>query len=430
MTLRPLDHRTGTTVVTVVDSAGELLPHSDVRVEQVSHEFGFGNVGFDLIALANGETSSAPDDTARVFGGASPASGPGLADHWLQLFNMATLPFYWAGVEPVRGRRDTSRLLAAARWFARHGVTIKGHPLLWHTLAPAWLMDLSDAQAEVAMRERIRRDVTDFADVVNLWDVVNEPVIMPVFTAQTNAVTRLSQTKGRVEMVRLAFEEARAANPQARLVINDFDLSSDYEDVISACLDAGIQIDAIGLQTHMHQGYRGEDQVWEILERFARFGLPLQMTETSLVSGELMPASIVDLNDFTPPLWPSTPAGEQRQAEEVVHHYRNLVAHPLIESITYWGLTDEGAWLGAPSGLIRSDGTRKPAYDALHHLIKGEWWHPATTVRTDEAGRIRVDGFAGTYRITHAAAHTDVSVGAGREQHIRAALTTPEPARA
>jgi GH35 family endo-1,4-beta-xylanase len=115
------------------------------------------------------------------------------------------------------------------------------------------------------------------------------------------------------------------------LVLNDFDLSPDYERVIEECLDAGIRIDALGLQTHMHQGFRGEEQIWEILERFSRFELPLQMTETTLLSGDLMPADIVDLNDYQVEHWPSTPEGEARQADELVrhllgHHGRGFVA--------------------------------------------------------------------------------------------------------
>ena len=89
---------------------------------------------------------------------------------------------------------------------------------------------------------------------------------------------------------------------------------------------------------------------------------------------------IVDLNDYQVPTWPSTPEGEARQADEIVRHYRTLVAHPAVEAITYWGLTDDGAWLGAPAGLVRADGTPKPAYDALRGLVKGEWWLPPTTV--------------------------------------------------
>ncbi|HEV7949420.1 MAG TPA: endo-1,4-beta-xylanase, partial [Glaciihabitans sp.] len=239
--------------------------------------------------------------------------------------------------------------------------------------------------------------------------------ILPIFTAEENAVTRLAQRLGRVGMVKLAFEEARAANANARLVLNDFDLSADYERLIDDCLSAGIQIDAIGLQTHMHQGYRGEDQVWKILERFSRFGLPLQMTENTLLSGELMPKEIVDLNDYQVPSWPSTREGEARQADEIVRHYRTVVSHPAVESLTYWGITDHGAWLGAPSGLLREDGSKKPAYDALHELIRGEWWHPKTDAVTDTDGVVSVQGFAGQYRLTTATGSTEVELAPGTD---------------
>jgi len=189
-------------------------------------------------------------------------------------------------------------------------------------------------------------------------------------------------------------EEARATDPSATLLINDFDLSSAYECLIEGVLEAGIRIDAIGLQTHMHQGYWGEDEMIAMVDRFARYGLPLHLTETTLLSGDLMPKHIVDLNDYAPDHWPSTHEGEARQADELTRHYRSLVAHPSVESITYWGISDRGAWLGAPAGLIRADGSRKPGYDALHSLIKGEWWLPPTSYRTDSVGRIRVEGQA------------------------------------
>jgi hypothetical protein len=97
--------------------------------------------------------------------------------------------------------------------------------------------------------------------------------------------------------------------------------------------------------------------------------------------------------------WPSTPEGEARQADELRRHYRALFGHPAVESITYWGLPDRGAWLGAPAGLVRLDGTPKPGYFALRDLIRGEWWTPATTVRTDGDGRMPLAGIRGTYRI-------------------------------
>jgi GH35 family endo-1,4-beta-xylanase len=408
-----LGHRLADARVRLLDAHGHPIADAEVTVEQTQHAFGFGNIGFDFVDWLGGPPASGDASASEVFGGQAPPDVETLAADWLGLFNHMTLPFYWRAFEQVKGRPDTERLRRTAEYFAARGVTVKGHPLVWHTLAPEWLLELDEADVEQTIRERIRREVTGFAGVVDLWDAINEVVILPVFTAEDNAVTRLAQRLGRVGMVTLAFEEARAGNPNARLVLNDFDLSADYERLIEECLAAGIRIDALGLQTHMHQGYRGEDQVWDILERFSRFGLPLQLTETTLLSGELMPADIVDLNDYVVDEWPSTPEGEARQADELVRHYRTVVAHPAVESLTYWGITDHGAWLGAPSGLIRADGSRKPGYDALHELIRGEWWHALSRSTTDADGSVAVQGFAGSYRVTTPAGAVEVDVPAG-----------------
>jgi endo-1,4-beta-xylanase len=420
-----LSHRMAEGTVTIRRPDGQPLTDTEVTVEQVRHRFGFGNIGFDLVAWANGEMTAAPDSP---FGGAPPAQGEHLADLWLDLFNTATLPFYWGGFEPERGRPDTARLLRAAEWFAAQGCTVKGHPLAWHTLAPDWLLDAPVAEVEETLRGRIRREVTDFAGVIDTWDAINEVVIMPVFANEErrNAITRLCWDRGRIATVRLAFEEARAANPSATLLLNDFNMSPAYECLVEGVLEAGIQVDALGLQSHMHQGYWGEEKTWEILERFSRFGLPLHLTESTLVSGDLMPPEIVDLNDYQLPSWPSTPEGERRQADEMVRHYRTLVSHPAVQAVTYWGLSDEGSWLGAPVGLVRADGTTKPSYDALRGLVKGEWWLSTTTLRTDAAGRVQVGGFLGDYRLAAVGSgEASFALEAPGEVSVEVTLTTP-----
>jgi endo-1,4-beta-xylanase len=386
-----MQHRIGEVTLTVLGPDRRPLTDHVITVEQQRHDFAFGNIGFDFVGLVGGE---GPDG---VFGGASAAKLDDLADAWLGLFNTATLPFYWGAYEPSRGKPDEARLKATAKWFKGRGVTVKGHPLLWHTVQPDWLLGLELDEVERLIRERIRDLVTGFAGTIDLWDAVNEAVIMPVFANGANAITPLAWDRGRIAMVRMAFEEAREANPAATLVLNDFDLSSAYECLIEGVLEAGVQIDAIGLQTHMHQGYRGEEYMREMLDRFARYGLPLHMTETTLLSGHLMPREIEDLNDYQIPSWPSTPEGEERQASEIVRHYRSLVGHPAVQSINYWGVTDDGAWLGAPVGFLRADGSRKPSYAALSDLIKGEWWLPPTSMRTSSAGTVPVRGFFGDY---------------------------------
>jgi hypothetical protein len=63
----------------------------------------------------------------------------------------------------------------------------------------------------------------DFADVVHPWDAINEVVIMPVIRNEQhrNAITRLAWERGRIPIVRLAFEEARATNPAATLLLTE-----------------------------------------------------------------------------------------------------------------------------------------------------------------------------------------------------------------
>ncbi|MCU1474827.1 endo-1,4-beta-xylanase [Amnibacterium sp.] len=393
------EHRLGEAVVTVLSADGAPLADTEVTVEQRRHAFGFGNIGFDFVRMIGGDDPEGAE-AVEAFGGSAALDPARYADEWLRLFNLATLPFYWGRYEPRRGRPDRSRLERTARWLHDAGVTVKGHPLVWHTVQPDWLLGLPLDEVETLLRSRVRELTAAFAGTIDLWDAINEAVIMPVFANGDNAVTPLAAARGRVGMVRLAVEEARAGNPRVRLAVNDFDLSPAYERLIEEVLEAGIRVDAIGLQTHMHQGYRGEEAVLAVVDRFARFGLPIQMTETTLVSGHLMPPEIGDLNDYRIPEWPSTPEGEARQADEVERHYRSLFGHPAVESITYWGFTDAGAWLGAPVGFVRADGSRKPSYDVLDRLVNDEWRLAPARLRTDGSGRLTVRGPLGSYEVT------------------------------
>ena len=92
----------------------------------------------------------------------------------------------------------------------------------------------------------------------------------------------------------------------------------------------------------------------------------------------------------------ATPELEQMQADELSKMYRTLFEkHPLVTGITNWDFAD-GAWLNAPSGLVRKDNSLKPSYNALYDLIHKEW-HTSLSVKTDENGYAEVEGFKGTY---------------------------------
>ena len=416
-------HRIADATVTVLGPDGLPLAATEVTVQQRRHAFSFGNIGFDFIPLANDETEVHPT-AARVetFGGADISQLEHLEGLWLELYNTATLPFYWGRFEAERGKPDTERLRRTAQWFVDRGVTVKGHPLVWHTVTAPWLLDLSVAETEQAQRERIRRDVADFAGLIDTWDAINEAVIMPVFRNGDNGITRMAWENGRLATARLAFEEARETNPNATLLINDFDLGSAYECLIEGLLETGVRIDAIGLQTHMQKGYRGEDAILAVVDRFARFGLPLHMTESTIVSGHTIPPEITDLNDYRISEWPSTPEGEERQANELERHYRSLVSHPSVQAINYWGISDSGSWLGAPVGLVRSDGSLKPSYDVMRNLIKGEWWLSPTQLATDDDGVVHISGFTGDYEISARGSSASFTLPTAGPVHVEARL--------
>jgi GH35 family endo-1,4-beta-xylanase len=367
---------------------GSPLAGQDVVVRQLKHRFLFGgNWGESSIALSNGELTGKEKEQAERRN-----------EQFLQLFNQVTLPFYWGRFEPQRGQPDTQRILNTARWYQAQGCVVKGHPLCWHTITADWLLPLSNREILQAQSARIERDVADFAGIIDMWDVINEAVIMPIFDRYDNGITRICRELGRIELIRTMFGTARAANPNAILLLNDFDVSPAYDILVEGCLEAGIPIDVIGIQSHMHQGYWGVERTQHVLEQFARFKRPIHFTENTLVSGHLMPPEIVDLNDYQVSDWPSTPEGEVRQAREVVVHYKTLMAHPLVEAITWWDLSD-GGWLSAPAGLLRQDHSPKPAYDELLKLVKGEWWLAPTKLTTDANGQFSFTGFLGEYEL-------------------------------
>jgi endo-1,4-beta-xylanase len=381
-------NRVANATLTLVHN-GSPLANQEVWVEQKKHRFLFGsNWGNSTIALANGQLSGKEKEQAELRN-----------ERFVQLFNQATLPFYWARFEPQRGQPQTQAILNTARWYLDHGCVVKGHPLCWHTLTADWLLTMGNREILEAQVARIRRDVADFAGVVDTWDVVNEAVIMPIFDRYDNGITRLCKEMGRIELIRTMFDTARAVNPQAGLILNDFDVSLAFDILVEGCLAAGVKIDVVGIQSHMHQGYWGSERTLKVLERFERFNLPIHFTENTIVSGHLMPPEIVDLNDYQVGDWPSTPEGEDRQAQEVVLHYKTLLSHPAVQAITWWDLSD-GGWLNAPAGLLRKDHSPKPAYDELLKLVKGEWWLAPTKMTTDANGQLSFAGFLGEYELS------------------------------
>ncbi len=381
-----LKHRRADARLQILNPDGTPAANRPVQVDQVSHQFLFGCGAFDAVALMK-----IPDEQRKAFIRQR-------MEKWLALFNYGTLPFYWGRYEPEEGKTTYPETMAAAKWLREKGVQVKGHPLCWHTACAPWLMRYSNEEILRRQLERIHRDVTAYRGVIDMWDVINEVVIMPVFDKYDNAITRVCREKGRIRLVKEVFAAAKESSPDAVLLINDFNVSVSYEILLEGLLEAGVPISVIGIQSHQHQGYWGLEKLNDVLSRFSRFGLPIHFTENTLISGEIMPAYIEDLNDWQVDSWPSTPEGEERQAREITEMYTTLFRHPLVEAITTWDFND-GCWLKAPSGFVRQDNSEKPSYFALQKLIHGDWeTHERLT--TDGEGYVSFSGFKGGYTVS------------------------------
>jgi GH35 family endo-1,4-beta-xylanase len=273
----------------------------------------------------------------------------------------------WAVVEPERGRYDWARADAVVDFAVAHGQTVRGHTLVWHDSLPAWLTTGSFTADELraVLRAHIERTVTRYAGRVTAWDVVNE-----AFNADGTLRRSMWLDKLGEGYIADAFRWARAADPNARLYLNDYDVewigpkSTAMLTLVRQLRAQGVPIDGVGVQTHVQATTR-LSQLTRALRRFAALGVDVAITEL----------------DARVPL-PADAAALAAQAQA----YRSAVAACLAvercRSITVWGFTDAHSWIPAgfpgwgAAALLDAQYAAKPAYTAVHDTLTS-WQPPA-----------------------------------------------------
>lgn len=379
-----MNGRTIKTKIRILDCKNQPIKNTEFELIQKSHEFLFGCNAFDFV----GEQTTKDKNQKKFLEERN--------KKWLEIFNFATLPFYWGSYEEKEGSTIKKSMMAAAKKLRKKNVILKGHPLCWHTVCAPWLLKYDTETIFQKQMQRIKREVSDFKGIVDIWDAINEVVILPRFDRYDNAVSRMEKKYGQVALVKAVFEQAQKYNPNGIFLINDFNTSSAYASLIEECLNAGVKIDAIGIQSHQHQGAWSMEKLNEVLSRFEKFNLPIHFTENTMVSGIPVPPQIKDLNDFHYKDDASTAEFEEKQKNDMEKFYREIFEnHPSVKAITNWDFAD-GAWLNAPSGLVRKDNSEKPVFAMLKNLIKNEWWTKLSS-KTDNNGFCEVEGFKGTY---------------------------------
>jgi GH35 family endo-1,4-beta-xylanase len=344
----------------VRDQAGRPLAGVSVAATLVRHDFLFG---CNLYKFKRYPAAGKNEAYQRRFA---------------ELFNAATLPFYWRSYEPERGKPDYAYTDQAVAWCREHGIRMKGHPLLWNTESgrPVWM---NGRQPPVALqKQRVTEIIRRYRGKIGFWEVVNEP----------------SHCRGL--KIDQPYRWAHKADPGAYLIVNDYHVLADgwppFFRLLKQAIRSGVPFDGIGIQAHEPRTTRFPlSQVRRILDRYAALGKELHITEfTPTSSGQ--PIVSPDLKG----VW-----DEAAQADYATKFYTVCFAHPAVAAITWWDLCDDGAWL-AGGGMLRQDLSPKPVYTALKEIIKKRWTTRARG-RTDSNGCFSFRGFRGEYmvRIRH-----------------------------
>ena len=228
---------------------------------------------------------------------------------------------------------------AIAAFTRDHDMRLFGHTLVWYAQDPIAFhpLDGHPGQYADALRNYILAVVGRYRGSAVGWDVVNEAV------AEDGEGLRdcvWSRNLGQIDYMRRAFDNAREADPEAALLINDYNLESlpkkraNFMRLVETLLKSGAPVTGIGTQTHIAADLKS-GAVTEAIQDLASLGLPIHVSELdiSINRGRGLFRSTSDLV-----------SGQNRLAQEVAEAFAGLPARQRF-AFTVWGLRGGDSWL-------------------------------------------------------------------------------------
>lgn len=173
--------------------------------------------------------------------------------------------------------------------------------------------------------------------------------------------------------------------PTTPLYINDYGILTGgdanntphrqhYEDTIASLQKAGAPLDGIGFQGHFGEHLTPPQALYQILDRFSRFGLPIQITEFDIDS-----------------------ADEELQADYTRDFMTLVFSHPQVNGFLLWGFWEGRHWR-PKAALFTKDWRLKPNGKVYHDLVFKTWWTDAIGTSASN-GKFSVRSFLGDYEI-------------------------------
>jgi endo-1,4-beta-xylanase len=269
----------------------------------------------------------------------------------------------WDATEPNDNQYNFSGADQIVAFAQANNQVVHGHTLVWHSQTPGWVQGLNATAMRAAMQDHITTVVGHFANnpVVQSWDVVNE-----VFDDNGNMRTSFWFNTLGQGYIADAFRMARAADPDAKLCINDYNVeginakSTAMFNLVQSLKAQGVPIDCVGFQAHLAIQFGFPAQIAENIARFAGLGVTVRFTELD-VRMQL----------------PRDASKDQQQSTYYTNIVNACLAATACSGVTIWGFTDKYSWVpntfqGQGAALIYDENySPKPAYTAINTALGG-----------------------------------------------------------
>jgi endo-1,4-beta-xylanase len=265
----------------------------------------------------------------------------------------------WDATEPNRGQFSYGNGDRIANSATSAGQLLRCHTTVWHSQLPNWVRNGYDNQTMISiMNTHITNLMTHWKGKCKHWDVVNEALEEDGSYRRSNSP--FYSTIGEA-FIPIAFRTAAAADPDAKLFYNDYNIelagskSSGAQRIVRLIKQYGARIDGVGLQAHLVVGQvPSYTQYQSNLKAFTDLGVDVAYTELD-----------IRMN------LPSDNGKLQQQATDYGNVVKACALTPKCLGITTWGLTDKYSWVpntfsGTGDALPwNSNFQKKPAYTAI-----------------------------------------------------------------
>jgi endo-1,4-beta-xylanase len=317
---------------------------------------------------------------------------PQRADLVAEQFNCLTAAneFKVDSLQHVKGTFTFERADKILAFAQQHDMKMVGHNLCWHNQIPKWMFadasgkPLPREEALANLKTHIDTVMTHFKGKVLGWDVVNE-----VCADGGSDYLRVTPARKAIgdDYIEKAFEFAHAADPDAELYYNDYNIENPGKrekalKLIRDLKSKGLRIDAVGIQGHWMLKQPFPKVIDDAIVAFANAGVKVMFTEVDI---EMLPRnqSGADINGMEPNNPNPYPNGlppelVQAEANRYAELFKVFKKHrDVITRITFWGVDDGSSWLNNWPTVGRTNYPMlwdrqfkpKPAFDAVMKVL-------------------------------------------------------------